>query len=253
MSVVAVLTERAGMSEIVVSGEYNHYILIYVSSGMKSNTSDRIRCNWPLLSDLARENSQSKTPKPKLTFVIVGKRFIGCTGSHRVDGKYLGIIFIFSRWMECSSVSFMFDLFVRLMDYFFRGADGTGNGWLGRSKSYYSWLLSTIQSCGGLRGSELSDDVFGCSSTLFFSYYYTVLGNDSFGAIPCVSVSRLFLALVFDSMSGWRLPTLSEYLDSIRLIRWYHADNIQWYVRLTITYMEWIFGQHPPNPMVQCR
>jgi hypothetical protein len=37
VSVVAVLTACAGMSEIVVSGECNHYILIYVSSGMKSN------------------------------------------------------------------------------------------------------------------------------------------------------------------------------------------------------------------------
>jgi hypothetical protein len=38
VSIVAVLTVRAGMSEIVVSGECNHYILIYMSSEMKSNT-----------------------------------------------------------------------------------------------------------------------------------------------------------------------------------------------------------------------
>ena len=31
-------------------------------------------------------------------------------------------------------------------------------------------------------------------------------------------------------------PTLSEYSDSIHLIQWYHLDNIQWYVRLTIAY-----------------
>jgi acid stress-induced BolA-like protein IbaG/YrbA len=44
VSVVAVLTARAGMSEIVVSGEYNHYILIYVSSGMKSNKRELSTC-----------------------------------------------------------------------------------------------------------------------------------------------------------------------------------------------------------------
>ena len=140
--------------------------------------SDQIRCNWLLLSDQARENSQSKTLKPKLTFVIVGKRFIGCIGSHWVDGKYLGIIFIFSRWMECSSVSFMFDLLVRLTDYFFRGADGTRNFPAGFMADWGVQSLTTHDFYLQYNHAEASEEVsclmmslglYLCSSILFFS------------------------------------------------------------------------------------
>jgi hypothetical protein len=129
----------------------------------KSDAIDRCYQIW---LDKGLINSQNKTPKPKLTFVIVGKRFVSRVAfrSHRIDCKFPGIIFGFSRWMECSSASFRFDFLVRLTDYFFRGADSTGNcpaGFMAdrgvqspTTRDFY------LQSHGGLKGSELSD-VFG--------------------------------------------------------------------------------------------
>jgi len=45
------------------------------------------------------------------------------------------------------------------------------------------------------------------------------------------------------------MDTPSEYSVGIRLIRRYHPVNIEWAVRLTDGYTEWIFGGYPPNPM----
>ena len=163
--------------------------------------SDAIDCCYQIWLEKGLIKSQNKIPKPKLTFMIVGKRFVSCVAfwSHQIDGNVPVIIFGFSHWIECLSASFRFNFLVRLTDYFFRGADSTRNCPPGRSKSYYSWLLSTITWRPQRKWVVQCIWVYSCAHQHYFAAswpaHYTVLWDDSFSAIPHVLVSHLFLGL----------------------------------------------------------
>jgi hypothetical protein len=73
VSVVAVLTACAGMSEIVVSGECNHYILIYVSSGMKSNTPPHPRMSPNPSTILLKGSQGSGFVNPFVSISVLGQ------------------------------------------------------------------------------------------------------------------------------------------------------------------------------------
>ena len=57
--------------------------------------------------------------------------------------------------------------------------------------------------------------------------------------------------IILHTSSGWPMLTPSEYLFCVWLIWLYHHLNIEWSIRLTHAYADWISAKNPPDPTVR--